>query len=125
MTVPTGRRAIALVRVPSTLLLCAGLHAQNSLIVDATNGPYRTIQAAVNASAAGDRILVRAGFYESFRIAGKGISIVADPGSVIRFGLTTTSMQPIRIDNVPSGQSCSISGLSIDYWFSFSGPDHF
>ncbi|MCB9920412.1 MAG: hypothetical protein H6832_18565 [Planctomycetes bacterium] len=122
MKLSNGPRAIALARLATTLLLCAGLHAQKSLVVDATNGPYRTIQAAVNASAAGDRVLIKAGFYESFQVAGKGISIVADAGTVIRFGLTTTSMQPIRIENVPSGQSCSISGLSIDYWFAFSAP---
>lgn len=50
-------------------------------------GAVTTIQQAVNASANGDVILVRAGDYPGFVISGKAVTILADPGG-----------GPVRVD---------------------------
>jgi len=65
------------------------------------------LQAAVDAAADGDTILIRPGLYGSFSIAGKGVDLVADiDGSVICLG-------DGRIRNVPQGSSVSVRGVRI------------
>ncbi len=56
--------------------------AGSVLVVDALGGaPYTSIQAAVDAAANGDVVLVKAGIYGPVTIANKGVSVVADAGA--------------------------------------------
>ncbi|MBL8768360.1 MAG: hypothetical protein JNL94_13380 [Planctomycetes bacterium] len=55
------------------------------LVVDSAgaSGAYLEIQAAVTAAAPGDLVLVRAGTYAAFVVAGKSLSIVADAAATV------------------------------------------
>lgn len=86
-------------------------------VVDASNGPgtnFTDLPAAVAASTSGDTILVRAGTYSGFNVAGKAltvrgagaastfVAVASQPGSA--FGETT-------IDAVPQGATFYLGGL--------------
>ncbi len=53
-------------------------------VVVPVGGPYLTVQSAVDASADGDVVLVRAGDYNGFNVVGKGVAVVADTGDLVR-----------------------------------------
>src|SRR5262245_50043518 len=69
------------------LLVLAPLSpAQNVFVVAPAPGPgiFATeIQPAVDASASGDIVLVRAGTYAGFTVDGKGITVVADTNAAV------------------------------------------
>ncbi|MBL8861747.1 MAG: hypothetical protein JNK02_07010 [Planctomycetes bacterium] len=73
-----------LVRVPVLLPLVA-LFASGAevRVVDALNGPFVDIQAAVDASADGDVVLVKSGTYSSVAIVARAVAVVADAGAVV------------------------------------------
>lgn len=79
------------VRILLALAAAAPVAAQGRVItVDAQNRPgtdYTTIAAAVAASVDGDRLRVRDGTYDVFRVDSKAISIVGEPGAVVRYDL--------------------------------------
>jgi len=89
------------------LLTAAPLEA-GVLVVGTAAEPYATIQAAIDAAASGDTVLVRPGSYPSFSIDNKSVTLVGDtvggpvvvnPGSQIR--------------NLAFGGSVVVSGLTI------------
>ena len=63
------------------------------------------VQAAVDAAVDGDLVLVHAGTYGPVTIAGKGVSIVADPPNSVTFTSLT-------ITGLPAGGLCSVSGVA-------------
>lgn len=79
---------------------------------------YTTIQAAIDASAAGDLVLVEPGTYPRFQVGMTGagpkqLSIVANGAS---FTLGPTPGQPeVLVENVPLGRSVTIVGARILY----------
>src|SRR6266850_2361061 len=78
------------------------------LVVDAHgHGTYRQIQPAVDAAVDGDTILVKAGGYPGFTVAGKGLSITADTGHDV----VVTS--PVSVVNLASQSTDLISGFEI------------
>lgn len=73
--------------IGALVLLVASVRGQGVLVVDAGGGgDHLSIQAAVDAAMEGDVVLVRQGSYTSFRILGKGISVVADRGALVTVG---------------------------------------
>lgn len=72
---------------------------------------FATIQAAVDAAAPGDLVLVRAGTYANFTLAGKGPSIVGDEGAdVIVLGASGANASVVS--GVPAGQRALLRGLT-------------
>ena len=64
------------------LAVCAVLGANAATLnVDAANGPFKTIQAAIDESSAGDRILVAPGTYDAIDTQGKDITILSTDGA--------------------------------------------
>ena len=65
-------------------LLLAATASADLLVVDAAGGgSFRSVQAAVDAAQPGDVLLVRAGVYAGFSIAGKGLAVVAEEGALV------------------------------------------
>lgn len=75
------------------------------LLVDAASGPFFDIQSAVDASANGDVVLVRAGVYPEFAVVARSIAVAADTGANVFV------QGAIRARNVGSGQTVVFSGL--------------
>ena len=68
---------------------------------------FADVQSAVNAASAGDVVLVKAGVYSGFEVAGKGISIVGDaPAPVKVDGL-------VRLRALPAGELLTLSNLEL------------
>lgn len=91
-----------------TLLLLTAPAPVQILDVHPTLGPYFEISGAIAAASDGDVIRVADGLYLPFIIDGLGISIVpldADPDITVQ--------GPVRIGNIGTGESVSVSGLSI------------
>jgi pectin methylesterase-like acyl-CoA thioesterase len=64
---------------PLALALSAAALADVHVVDASGGGDFTTLQAAVNAAADGDTLLVRSGSYDGFLLTGKGLSIVAEP----------------------------------------------
>lgn len=97
-----------------SLLVAAGLTAAPALasaqtvhVVD-DDGPadFADLDAAVDAAAPGDMVLVRDGTYTSFSLTGKGIVIAADQGANVALRFTSF------VSDVPAGQELVLSGLT-------------
>lgn len=92
------------------LALVAGALSITPASADVLNvgpaAPYSTIHAAVDDAVDGDIVLVAPGTYEYFGIFGKGVSVVADGGTVEVLGA-------VRIQNLALGQTATISGLEV------------
>lgn len=81
----------------AALLASASLGAQ-TFVVDAANGPgtnFTDIAAAVAAVPDGARLLVRSGSYGAFALDGKGMTILADAGT-IGLGVMVTGLISVR-----------------------------
>lgn len=93
----------------AVLLCClaAVSQAQRRVLVvdDDGSGPYRTIQAAVDAARDGDVIRVQGGVYGGFTST-KGVSILCEPGAQI----FSRSSKPILVTRVPSGRDFVLRG---------------
>lgn len=76
---PRTRLHVALIAA-----LLAPLAAAGSVRVVAPSGaPYSTVQSAVDAAVDGDVVLVKAGTYPGFTLAGRSVSVVADAGASV------------------------------------------
>jgi len=96
------------------LLLAAPLRA-DVLVVDASNGPgtdFTSLQAAADAAASGDMLLVRSGDYGGLLIDGKSLSVVADAGADVSVAFTAP-MQMTELRNLAPGQTVLLQGLSL------------
>jgi hypothetical protein len=96
------------------LALSAPLAAQETWTVD-DDGPadFATIQAAVDAAADGDVIVVRAGFYERAAIKAKGLMIQAD-GHVVLLVLLPLARPTLEVRDLGSDQAVYVRGLVLD-----------
>jgi hypothetical protein len=103
------------------LCLAAVLPGQATWIVDASNGPgtnFTTIQAAVNASAPGDKIFVKSGLYVENVVIDKGITMVGWNATTYPMSLppnpyAAAIQGTLGIINVDNFQTCVISGLNV------------
>lgn len=99
-----------------SLGLSVGIAAQNTIVVDAANGPgssFTDIQPAIQAASDGDRILVRAGIYGGFAIDGKGLAILGEPGVFIQ------RLALVEIRNTTAQQPIALADLNIDIPYFF------
>ncbi|MCA8971907.1 MAG: hypothetical protein KDC95_19125 [Planctomycetes bacterium] len=95
----------------SALALARVAVAQKTIIVDATGaGDHKTIQAAVDAASDGDRILIRAGTYDVFKIVDKSLTVLADQGATAYNYLSTESS---TIERLSAGKRVAIDGLAL------------
>jgi len=90
-----------------TLFTLASLATSSGsvLLVDAASGPYFDIQSAVDASSAGDVVLVRSGNYPAFAVVARSLAVAADTGANVYV------QGAIRARNVGVGQTLVVSGL--------------
>lgn len=93
-------------RAAMTLALLAPTLVSGTVWVVAPSGaPFTHIQAAVDAAAEGDTVLVKSGAYSSFHLTGRALSVVADQGAnVIIYGA-------IRVRNCTG--AVLLSGLAV------------
>jgi hypothetical protein len=80
-------------------LLAPVLSATDILVIDpGGTGDFTSIQAGVLAAQDGDHLLVREGSYAAVEIAGKGVSIDAEPGAlvVVRGGVRVIDTQQVQ-----------------------------
>jgi len=87
-----------------SLHVCTAVHA-DVRHVGTTGHPYTSIQAAVDASASGDVILVHAGTYAGFHASGKAITVSADTDASVQ--LVGASV----VTGVPVGHVAVVAGL--------------
>ena len=87
-------------------------------IVDAANGPgtsFTDLPAAVAAASSGDTILVRAGSYSAFNVAGKALTIRGAGTTSTFVNLPAPPGSPSEqsvIDVVPAGAVFYVSGMA-------------
>lgn len=94
-------------RVCLALLALSLSATANVFTVGGAGATHASVQDAVNASQAGDVVLVRAAFNQSVVVNGKSVAIVADaPGR-----LTWTGS--LHVQNVPLGATVLISGFAL------------
>lgn len=79
------------------------------LVVD---GPPGALQAAIDASAEGDVLLVRGGPYSSCRVVGKSLAIVAEPSGSVAIDASST-LPLLSLSGLAVGQRCTIAGLDV------------
>lgn len=92
--------------IASTMLPNA-VHGQQVIPVDSTgaNGALVSLQAAVDAAADGDLILVKDGSYGSILVDSKSIRIAADSNQ------DAVNILSIKISNIAAGQTVEVHGL--------------
>ncbi|MEO6597064.1 MAG: hypothetical protein ABIP94_20150 [Planctomycetota bacterium] len=96
--------------IASAAVLFAIAVSAQTFVVDAANGPganFTSIVAAVAAVPDGSVLVVRAGHYDSFAIAGKSLSVLADSG--VTFGELGTGS--ITISGLAPSQHVVVRGL--------------
>ncbi len=84
------------------------------LVVDEAGGAgadFLQIEAAVTAAQDGDTILVRPGEYQTFSVAGKSLSIVADGEGVLAKGVPA-----FRVEGLAQDQEVLVRGLRCIYY---------
>ena len=99
----------------ASAFLSAPATAQQTLIVDVTNGPgtdETSIQPAIDRSSPGDLVLVRPGQYASFVLTA-GIRVVGQPGARIGSFFPLPIEGNVTIENVPVGQTAHVAGFSV------------
>ncbi|MFT7671362.1 MAG: hypothetical protein ACI8X5_004080 [Planctomycetota bacterium] len=105
---PLVRRASFLAL--SVLSLSPSLIAGDVIVVDQYgHGDYLTIQDAVDASHAGDHILILHGDYDGFTVANKSVHISSVDGAVVRMKGT------VHVLDTPSGATVTLRGLEHAY----------
>jgi len=100
--------------IVALLLLAAPLRA-GVLVVDAAGGPgadFTSLQAAVDAAASGDLLLVRSGDYGGLLIDGKALSVVADTGADVSVAFTAP-LQRTEVRHLPAGANVLLQGLRL------------
>ncbi len=102
-----------LTRALLVLALSSPLAAQATWTVD-DDGPadFATLQAAVDAAADGDTILVRAGLYPGAVIDGKGLVIQGEGPAILLMAFA--QLPTLEIRNVGAQQSVCVRGLELD-----------
>lgn len=106
-------------RVPALFAFLALSFAQGAsagvLEVAVPDGPYTTIQSAVDAASDGDFVLIKNGTHAGFTLDGKAVSVAIDIGS------TSTIQGSVVVKNLPAGKSLALTRLRVT-GTGFNGP---
>ena len=97
------------------VLITTPLAHAGTWIVDDDGGAgvhFTTLQAAMDAAAPGDQILVFGGTYAS-SVMSEGLALVALPGEVVTIAQGLGSAL-LTIRDIPSGQTATVIGLGVD-----------
>ncbi len=104
--------------IAGLILLSPAAALQSVWVVDQALGAgtdFSNLQAAVDAAAPGDVLLVRSGIYPPFFLDGKGLTIAADTGAGVWVSPAWTGYSAgARITDVPAGQTAILRGLHFD-----------
>lgn len=100
--------------LPLALLLALSvpLAAETWTVDDDGPADFATIQAAVDAAADGDTIVVHAGLYPRLVIDAKGVTIQADGDAVLQVGFAQVATLEVR--NIGAGQAVYLRGLEME-----------
>lgn len=101
--------------------LAAGSSAAVITVDNDAPADFATIQAAVDAAASGDVVLVGSGLYARFEVVGKGLTIAFGPAATVaHFDPTQPTTGPlVRIANLPAASAVVLDGLNVQ---NFAGP---
>lgn len=94
--------------------LCVGALRADTLVVDADGGPdadFLTIQAAVDAAAPGDVLLVRPALYDGF-VLDKPLRVLGVPEAM---GAGVGVLGTIEVRDIPAGQVAALVQLSTEF----------
>lgn len=72
---------------------------------------FAAIQAAVDAAADGDTVLVKAGTYDPFAIVGKSLVVTGESGELVEVVAASTGLHAIEVRDLLSSQSVAIRGI--------------
>jgi len=115
---PVRRAAIAFALLTA---LATGIASAGAVLRVGPTRAYTNIQAAINAAVNGDLILVDAGTYPGFIMAGKGVSVLSDTS--VPFTLQPSGTTPVIIMvGVPAGQSATVMGFNTTVPFGGASP---
>lgn len=98
----------------AVLVLAATALAQAVHTVDPVGGDFATIQAALDAAAPGDIVLVTGGSHENVVIQ-KGVVLVGAGGGFITKAAAGpgVAQPPLRVVGIPAGESVVVAGLTV------------
>lgn len=94
-----------------SFVLASLVQAQSVLRVEPSGagGAYLDIQAAIDAAAPGDLVLVETGTYPGFSVSGKGLTVAADSGAIVEVDDFS------GVGSVPFGSEVVLSGMTIRF----------
>ncbi|MBL8695067.1 MAG: hypothetical protein JNJ88_13315 [Planctomycetes bacterium] len=105
---------IGLSILAAAAVFCGIASAQQVLVVDDTPGPgvnFTSLQAAHDAAAPGDILLVKAGTYPSLIIS-KGLTVTADTGALVNVSTLAFGLGVV-VSNIPLGQSVVLREIHV------------
>src|SRR5262245_36286230 len=85
----------------------SALARANVLIVDANGAPgtFTTLQAACDAAAEGDTVLIKSGTYAGFAVADKALTVATDSNAYVQI------YGAVRVRNLAAGKTAVLIGL--------------
>lgn len=98
------------------LLVCSPMAVSAVIVVAPQGGDHSQIQSAVDAAQDGDTVLVKGGFYFSFAIDGKSLTLVAERGEQVTTGSGFPGVFTANaVKNLHATQSVTIRGIDGAY----------
>jgi hypothetical protein len=97
----------------SFLLATAAFGQGTWVVADDGSGDFTDLQAAIDAAADGDHVLVRSGTFPQILIDGKGLTIVAEGAAGITALSLGAGVSTVRIRNTSSPQTVVLRGFSV------------
>jgi hypothetical protein len=105
---------VCVVSLLGLALASSAVRAQGAvLVVDGGNGPYLTLQSAIDAAADGDTILVHSGFYLPFTLTDRSLTIAADEGSDVTCSIPAFSTEQNLVQDLGTNDVVVLRGLKL------------
>ncbi len=93
--------------LPSAAIILLAASSRANVLVVSPTGTYTTIQAAVDASADEDVVLIESGTYSGFTVHDRALFVVADAGALVQIN------GAIRLESLAATRSIHIAGVSV------------